>query len=293
MKKIVILIFTAFQIFAQKQSKIPQNADLIVYNSIVYTVDQKSSTAQAFAIKDGLFLEIGKSIDILKKYNSKKIIDAKGKSIYPGFYDPHSHFFNYAINLSQADCIGSKSFDEIINRLKKFQLQNPNNQWIIGQGWDQNDWAVKQFPNKEMLDKVFPKIPVALTRIDGHALLLNSEALKRANINATSKADGGLVELKNGEPTGILIDKAMRFVKTAIPKTSKAELTKLLKMAEKDCFKLGLTTISDAGISTDNINLLDELHKTGQLKIRDYAMVSISDENLSYWSKKEFIKPIA
>ena len=174
--------------------------------------------------------------------------------------------------------------------MKVFRSKQPDSQWIIGRGWDQNDWNDKKFPSKELLDKAFPKTPVALVRVDGHAMIVNSEALKLAKITATSKVDGGLVELKNGEPTGILVDNAMRLVRNIIPKTSKAEWTKMLKAAEKDCFKLGLTSISDAGIARSGIELLDELHKANQLKIRVYGMVRMDAENLDYYLKKGIYK---
>ncbi len=283
MKKFTLLLLFPIIINAQINSKL--SADLIVHNANIYTVDNQFSTASAFAIKDGLFLEIGKNVDILNKYKSTKIINANSKPIYPGFYDPHSHFFNYAQTLGQADLVGTKSFDEIIQRLKLFNTKSANNQWVIGRGWDQNDWPVKQFPNKVLLDKAFPKKPVALVRIDGHAMVLNSEALKLANITATTKVEGGLVELKNGEPTGILVDNAMDLAQNVIPKPTKAALTKMLKTAEKDCFKLGLTTVSDAGINKSDIELIDELQKKGEIKIRDYAMVSLSEENLAFYLK--------
>ena len=290
MKKLIIFILISFQVFAQKQNTNIKEADLIVHNALVYTVDKNFTISQAFAIKDGLFLEIGKNANILKKYKSAKTINGNGKPIYPGFYDPHSHFFNYAQALFQADLFGTKSFEEIVQKLKVFNTKFPNNQWIIGRGWDQNDWANKQFPSKELLDKAFPKKPVALTRIDGHAMILNSEALKLAKINGDSKIDGGLVELKNGEPTGILVDNAMDLAQNVIPKPTKAELTKMLKTAEKECFKLGLTTVSDAGINKNDIELIDELQKNGEIKIRDYAMISLSEENLAYYLKAKPIK---
>jgi predicted amidohydrolase YtcJ len=290
MKKIILLLLFPILSFSQKPVQTRQSVDLIVHNAIVYTVDNDFKTAQAFAVKDGLFVEIGKSVDILKKYKSTKTIDAKGKPIYPGFYDPHSHFFNYAQTLWQANLVGTKSFEEIIQRLKLFDSQHTDSKWVMGRGWDQNDWTVKQFPSKELLDKVFPKKPVALVRVDGHAMIVNSEALKIANITASSKVEGGLVELKNGEPTGILVDNAMRLARQVFPKPTKAELTKMLLAAQKDCFKLGLTTISDAGINRSEIELLDELHKANQLKIREYAMVRMTDENLDYYLKKGIYK---
>ncbi len=264
--------------------------DLIVHNAIVYQVDSKFAISEAFVVKNGNFIEIGSSKDILNKYSSNQTIDAKQKPIYPGFYDPHSHFMGLGQMLSQCDLVETNSFNEIIERLKDFEKKNPQNQWIIGRGWDQNDWEVKEFPTKELLDKSFPNKPVVLTRIDGHAALVNSKALSVAKISVNSKVDGGLVEVKNGQLTGILIDNAMGLVRRVIPRPSDKDKREMLLAAQKECFKYGLTTVSDAGLNRDDIELIDRMNNENSLKIRNYAMVSLGIQNLDYFIKKGIYK---
>jgi len=267
-----------------------QSADLIVTNAIVYTVNDEFATAEAFAVKDGKFIAVGTTDEITSKYNSKNVIDAKGKAVFPGLYDPHSHFMGLGQMLSQADLVGTTSYKEIIERLKDFEKENLDNQWLVGRGWDQNDWEVKEFPTKELLDEAFPDKPVALTRIDGHALIANSKALQLAKITSGSKVDGGDVILMNGEPTGVLIDNAQGFIRRVIPRAEETEKRAMIQAAEAECFKYGLTTVSDAGLNRDDIDLIGKMHAEGSLKIRDYVMVSLGIANLEYYLKKGIIK---
>jgi predicted amidohydrolase YtcJ len=285
MKYLFLLFFLMSTLSCTKQS-----ADLIVTNAIVYTVNDEFATAEAFAVKDGKFIAVGTTDEITSKYNSKNVIDAKGKAVFPGLYDPHSHFMGLGQMLSQADLVGTTSYGEIIERLKYFEKKNLDNQWLVGRGWDQNDWEVKEFPTKELLDEAFPDKPVALTRIDGHALIANSKALQLAKITSGSKVDGGDVILMNGEPTGVLIDNAQGFIRRVIPRAEETEKRAMIQAAEAECFKYGLTTVSDAGLNRDDIDLIGKMHAEGSLKIRDYVMVSLGIANLEYYLKKGIIK---
>jgi len=279
------LSFATFQLFAQKKT-----ADIIVHNAVVYTVDNQFAKVEAFAIKGGKFLETGSSKNILAKYTAKQKIDAKGKPVFPGLYDPHSHFLGLGQMLSQCDLVDTKSYGEIIERLQKFEAQHKGDRWLIGRGWDQNDWDVKVFPTKELLDKAFPNKPVFLTRIDGHAAVVNSKAIELAKISPASKVNGGDVEVMDGQLTGILVDNAMGLVRRVIPQATDADKRKMLLAAQKECFKLGLTTVSDAGLNQDDIDLIDKMNKEGSLKIRNYVMVSLGIRNLDYFIKKGVYK---
>ncbi len=260
--------------------------DLIVHNGVVYSVDSAFITHEAFAIKDGSFVAVGSNDEILGQYEADSVIDAGGGAVYPGFYDPHSHFMGLGTKLDAADLVGTSSYDEIVEKLKVFRAANPDRAWLTGRGWDQNDWADTQFPDKSKLDAAFPDVPVYLKRIDGHAALVNTKALELAQVTGSSRVDGGLVELKNGQPTGILVDNAQRLVDRKIPERTRQEKMKMLQAAEKSCLMFGLTTVSDAGLSRSDIELIDEMHKNGSLKIRDYAMISVSPENLAYYLPK-------
>tara|TARA_Y100000739_G_C20585774_1_gene455195 strand:- start:39 stop:1598 length:1560 start_codon:yes stop_codon:yes gene_type:complete len=261
--------------------------DLIISNAKVYTVNENFDILESFAVKDGRIVEVGSSKLIRKKYKSKNTIDAKGKTIMPGFIDAHCHFYGYGKNMRELSLYNTKSFDEIIKIIKNSKIKE---RWIIGRGWDQNDWKEKQFPDKKKLDILFPNTPIFLTRIDGHAALVNQKALDLAEINASTKVKGGKILKEKGELTGMLIDKAMNLVQNKIPKIDKKEIKEALKKAELDCFKNGLTTVSDAGLSKKIINIINEMHQENELKIRVYCMVSDDKENLNYFLEKGPLK---
>ncbi|WP_442787637.1 amidohydrolase [Flavobacterium suncheonense] len=281
--KIYLLVLLTTSAFAQKiQKKIP--ADLIVTNAKIYTVNKDFEVTQALAVKDGKILEVGTNSVILKRFSSPKTINATGKYIYPGFFDAHAHFYSYGLNLQRVDLRGTKSFDEVIAKIVAFQKEN-NLDYIQGRGWDQNDWTVKEFPNKEQLDKLFPNTPVAITRIDGHALLANSKALQMAGITPKTKVEGGEIEVKNGQLTGIVIDNPMELVYNSIPKPSREIQIKALQDAEKVMFDYGLTTINEAGLERETIDLINELQEENKLDINIYAMVMASKENVDYYTQ--------
>ncbi len=258
-----------------------QKADLIICNAIVYTIDSTFATAESFAVKDGKILAVGKQEDIFSAYEGEKL-DLQGKAVYPGLIDAHCHFLGYGKGLTQADLIDTKSFDEVIQRVVEY-AKIKKGEWIIGRGWDQNDWIVKDFPTKEKLDSLFPTTPVFLKRVDGHAALVNSEALKRAGINEKTKLNGGLIEVKNNKPTGILVDNAVDLVANVIPPANKEEIQSALLAAQANCFAAGLTTVDDAGLEKQVVDIIDEMQKKGELKMRIYAMLTDNRENLNYY----------
>ena len=188
-----------------------QGADLILTNGTVYTVDEAFSTAEAIAIKDHRILAVGSAREITGTYRAGQVVDLKGAFVYPGWIDAHCHFFGYGMNLNAADLTGTGSVEEILEILDAFRETNPGT-WLTGRGWDQNDWDVKEFPDKSVLDEHFPDIPVLLRRIDGHAAWVNSKALEMAGVTGRSGAEGGAVLLRDGEPSGILIDNAISLV---------------------------------------------------------------------------------
>lgn len=284
MNRLTLLLPTLLTLFSACSTK--KKADLLVTNARIYTADSSFSTAEAFAVQDGKFVAVGSANDLAAQFDADSTADLGGQSVYPGFYDPHAHFLGLGQVLDQADLVGAESYDAVIDRLKTFYQKHPEVMWLSGRGWDQNDWPEKTFPTKEKLDAAFPNVPVALMRVDGHALLVNSKALRLAQVTAGSKLAGGEVVLDNGEPTGVLVDNAMQLVKRILPRPDNADKARMLLAAQKACVSLGLTTISDAGISPDEINLIDSLQRTGKLKIRDYAMISLGEPNLNYFLKR-------
>jgi hypothetical protein len=287
MKNILTLLILICFFSCKKEEKI--QVDSIVINANIYTVDKSFNKAQAFAIKDGKFLEIGRNSDIKAKYESFKVIDADGQTIVPGFIDAHCHFLDLGYNQQQVNLVGTKSFEEVVDSVVAFQNRNKSD-YISGRGWDQNDWLVKEYPTKELLDAKFPTTPVYLTRIDGHAILCNQAALNLGKVTSDSKIDGGEVVIKDGRLTGVLIDNAESLVLKHWPKQSRESIAKQLLAAQKICFENGLTTVDDAGLDREAIEVIDSLQKADILKIRIYAMVSATKENLDYYLNKGIYK---
>lgn len=290
MRQLVYLIALSGLLLTNCQTR--QTADLLVTNAIVYTADSSFSTATAFAVKEGMFVGVGSTEDLTKQFDADSTADLGGQPVYPGFFDPHAHFLGLGQVLDQADLVGATSYAELVERVRAFGQKHPEAIWLTGRGWDQNDWPktdspVRGFPTKEQLDKAFPNIPVALTRVDGHALLVNSKALRLAQITSGSKLAGGEVVLDaQGQPTGVLVDNAMQMIRRVIPQPDDNDKERMLLAAQKVCFSYGLTSVSDAGLNQKEIELIERLHKEGKLKIRDYAMISLGLPNLDYYLKR-------
>lgn len=262
--------------------KFRQKADLIIHHARIYTVDEKFSTAEAMVIRDGKILATGSNDDILKTYEAKEMKDAGGKAIFPGFIDAHCHFTGYATDMWKCDLTGTVSFEEILVRLQSFNKTNTT-EWLYGRGWDQNDWAVKNFPDKTQIDQLFPDKPVFLKRVDGHAALVNQKALDIAGITASTVIAGGSVELKDGKPTGILIDNAMDIVENKVPLLSEELSRQYYDKAQLECFELGLTGVHDCGISERTIRLVEEEQKSGRLRMKIYALLTDSTVYYDKW----------
>jgi predicted amidohydrolase YtcJ len=188
----------------------------------------------------------------------------------------------YGLTLQKVDLRDSKSFDEVIERCVQFDKKR-SPEWITGRGWDNTIWEDKSFPSKEKLDKAFPDKPVIVRRIDGHAAIANQIALDLANIDIETTVEGGTIEIKNGQLTGILIDNAADLVLNIIPKATITQKKEALLSAQRNCFEVGLTTVDDAGLGKEDVELIEKLHKTGELKMRIYAMLTDSKENLDYY----------
>ncbi len=283
----LLLLFSVLSILSCSQK---QKAGLLVYNATIYTVDSSFYIAEAMVVGEGKILATGKLSDLEKNYEAKEKIDAEGKFIYPGFIDAHAHFAAYGSGLQEANLVGTTNWEDIVQRLNDFAKGLPKEQWLIGRGWDQNDWAVKDFPSNEKLNELFPDRPVLLTRIDGHAAVANQKALNIAGIKVGDNLTGGVVEVKNSKLTGILVDNAIDLVSTKIPLQTKEQFKKALLDAEKNCFAMGLTTIDDCGLNFDGVEMIKELQDKKELKMRLYGMLSDAKPNFDYLEKKGIIK---
>jgi hypothetical protein len=285
MKKLAILILCVIISSCERKEKV----DSIIINANIYTVNTNFDKAEALAVKEGKIIDVGSTLEIQAKYTPTFINDVKGKTIIPGFIDAHCHFLGLGMQQQKVDLSGTNSFDEVVKRIVDFQKEK-NVSYITGRGWDQNDWEEKEYPTKDTLDALFPDTPIAVRRIDGHALLANQAAIDLAGVTINTKAEGGYILKKNEKLTGIFIDGPMGLISSKIPKASTKEIAQGLIDAEKICFDLGLTTVDDAGLSKEVIEIIDSLQQTGELKMRIYAMVSVSDANIDYFTKNGIIK---
>lgn len=264
--------------------------DTIVHNASIYTIDDAFSKKEAMAIKDGLIVEIGAENQILNKYTAAQKIDAGQRAIYPGLIDAHCHFVGYGIEKNRINLVGTKSFGEVIDRITAY-IDSTETLWVLGRGWDQNDWASNDFPTNDTLNKLFPNHFIAVKRIDGHAYLATQNVLDLAGITSSTTFNGGEIILSDNKPTGIVIDNAMQLINDIVPEPNHSFLAKAVMTAQEDCFKLGLTTVSDAGLPTDYIDLIDSMQNENLLKMRVYAMLSADDKLLHDLSRFKIQKP--
>ncbi len=284
MNKLLLLAFLLMCLSANAQKKV---ADLLVFNAHIYTIDKQFSLKEAMAVRDGKIIATGTTAYMKKAFSSKAELDAMGKFIYPGFIDAHAHFLGYGLGLQTVDLTGTKSWEEILDKLKEYSVTHKEG-WLTGRGWDQNDWDVKDFPNREKLDQLFPGRPVFLTRVDGHAAIANEKAM--SGIIPGTKLTGGEVETKDGKLTGILIDNAIRLVSSKIPAPTSMQKKEALLNAQANCFAVGLTTIDDCGLQYDDVKMIEALHNTGGLKMRLYVMLSDNKTNYDAIFKRGMIK---
>ena len=285
----LIVLFIVSLIFSFCANKPSDEADIIVHNGVVHTVNDQFETVQAFAVKDGKITATGTDAEILKKYKAKETIDAKGQAVYPGFIDAHSHFLGYGQSLFMIDLYGTTSWKEALEKIKKFDKEHPEEKWILGRGWDQNKWPGKSYPANEKLNELFPQKPVILTRVDGHAVIVNQQALAMATIAPGQKLTGGEIETKNGKLTGLLIDNAVDLVTSKMPASTIDDYIKWVTQAQKNCFEVGLTTVTDCGLMYNDVETIDGLQKEGKLDMRMYIMLSDDTANYRrYLNKKPY-----
>jgi hypothetical protein len=269
------LTFTAANFFGE-------TADLVIVNARVYTVNPRQPSATAIAIKAGKFLAVGDSVSDYVGAETRRI-DVHGKAVIPGFIDSHGHMLGLGETLSSLDLHGVSSELEIQAMVaNRARLRKPG-EWITGFGWDQNLWKNKQFPIKDLLDSAAPDNPVVLTRVDGHAIWVNSEALTVTGVKdkVADPTGGRVMRDETGYPTGVFIDNAMDLVK--VPDETPAQREADLEAAAKLCARIGLTTVHDAGIPAATLEAYRTLIQKNRLPIRINAMISGSDPDL--WNR--------
>lgn len=281
----IVIGFTLFSCSGLQKERV----DILIHNATIYTVDEAFSKEEALAIRDGVIVAIGPEHEIMNKFQSDEVINAQQQFVYPGFIDGHCHFLGYGLSLQKVNLVGTKSWQECLDRTKEFSSTNVSS-WITGRGWDQNDWDTAVYPTNEELNAMFPETPVLLRRIDGHGAIANAKALELAGINTTTTVAGGMIMTENGLLTGVLVDNAVELVLQVIPEPTEKQKAKALLDAQTHCFEVGLTTVDDAGIDKAEVELVQKMQNDSLLKMNIYAMISDKKENVDFYLSNGPIK---
>ncbi len=260
-----------------------QQADLVVTNAQIYTSDVNRPVAEALAVRAGRIAFVGSNRGALALAGPRtERLDLAGKTVITGMVDAHAHLLGLGQALRTVDLVGTRSYDEVIARVVERAKTARPGEWIRGRGWDQNDWADTRFPTHAALSRAVPNNPVYLTRVDGHAALVNAKALDLAQVTAaTPEPSGGrFIRDSANNPTGVLVDNAQGIVGRVIPAPSRAELREQTLAAIAEANRWGLTGIHDAGVAPEGIAVYEELAKEGRYSLRNYVMVRSSDSVL-------------
>jgi len=254
---------------------LPREADTLYVNGTIYTMDEASSVANAMAVRGAKIVGVGDQQELAGRFNVKSIVDLGGKAVFPGFIDAHAHFLSLGIARITVDIVGTRSEQEVAQRVKQRVQQVEKGVWIRGRGWDQNDWPNKRFPGHAILDRVAPDNPVYLTRVDGHAAWVNQAALEIAGITReTPDPYGGrIIRDGAGNATGVLIDSAKALVLDKLPPLSEEEADEAMQAAINECLRDGLTTVHDMGVDTMDIRLYKKFIHEGKFPIRIYGAI--------------------
>lgn len=251
-------------------------ADLVLAGGVVITLDAAHPRATAVAVRDGRIVAVGDDAQ-MKPFvgRATKRIDLAGRAVVPGLTDAHVHVESLGAALENLDLVGAATLDEACRRVAARARDLRPGEWLLGRGWDQNDWPGQQFPTAADLDRVSSGHPVYLTRVDGHAGWANAKALALAGIDAkTADPPGGrLIRDAAGTPTGVLVDRAQALVTSKIPEAPRAVRKRRIAAGLQACADAGLTEVHDAGVGLDAVGLYKELLREKGLPVRVYVML--------------------
>ncbi len=266
-----------------------EQADLVIKNGTIYTVNHENPAVEAVAVKQGKIIALGKSDDIANLIgNQTRIIDLEGKTMTPGFIEGHAHFMGIGYSKLDLDLTSISSYEELIELVRaRVQTANPG-EWIVGRGWHQDKWdsisspVVEGFPTHHALSNVSPDNPVFLKHASGHAALANARAMEIAGVNSSTEFDQGgeIFKDERGEPTGIFNETAQYLIGKFVPENDPVRMQNAFDKATEECLTHGITSFHDAGIDQRTIDLYKSNLESGDMKVRMYAMLSGSDQGL-------------
>ncbi len=285
-----VLALLAFAVLVPRQIAGAQRApELIVTNARIHTVDDARPSAEALVVRNGRVAFVGGSSDALAMRGAAtRVVDLRGRTVIPGMTDAHAHLYGLGVALTTVDLVGTTSYDDVIARVVARARQLPAGRWIRGRGWDQNDWSDTRFPTHDALSRAVPNHPVFLTRVDGHAALVNARAMRVAKLSATTRdPSGGRIERDTGGvPAGVLVDRAMGFVGDRIPSASRAEIRAATLAAIAEANRWGLTGVHDAGVSREVLDVFEAIAREGKYSLRNYVMIQSDDATLARYFRR-------
>jgi predicted amidohydrolase YtcJ len=258
----------------------------VLTNARIYTVDEARPIAQALAVRGGRIAFVGDARGALAlRGPSTRVVDAGGRTVIPGMVDAHGHLLGLGLTLRNVDLTGTRSYDEVVARVAARARELPAGTWVVGRGWDQNDWGDTRFPTHDALSRAVPAHPVYLERVDGHAALVNAAAMQRAGITReTRDPEGGRVERDaEGRPTGVLVDRAQGIADRVMPPPTRAEQREALRGAVRELHRWGLTGMHDAGEGRATIDLMEEMAAAGELNLRTYVMIGDDSAAIAHY----------
>ncbi len=257
-----------------------EEVTMLLVNGVIYTLNEEQPVAEAVAIRGERIVAVGSTSVLRHTYAAQRVIDLQGRPAYPGFTDTHAHLENLGAALMHLNVGGTSSPDEVAARVAAAIPSVPKGGWLRGRGWDQNRWPSRAFPTRAVLDSVAPGVPVFLTRVDGHAVWVNSAALRVAGIFAgTPDPDGGrILRDPRGEPTGVFIDNAIDLLTAALPPPTERERRRAIELAVQNCLSVGLTEVHDMGVDLQEIAIYRKMIADGRFPFRVYAAIGGAGE---------------
>ncbi|HKK93949.1 MAG TPA: amidohydrolase [Longimicrobiales bacterium] len=260
-----------------------QQADFVLTNGLVRTANAAQPTAEAVAVTDGRISFVGSSVEAERLVGvGTTVVNLNGRVVMPGLIDSHGHVGDLGTFLRNVDLFGTASEQEAVDRMVARAAEAVGDGWLLGRGWDQNEWGNTAFPTTSSLDAAIAERPVSLERVDGHALWVNQAALDAAGIdrNTPDPAGGRIVRDDSGEATGVLIDNAMDLVLDVIPPLTQEELREGVRLAQQELNRFGITAAVDAGAKRGELEAMEALALEGELTFRNFAMVFGADREL-------------
>jgi len=280
----VAAFLAAPRLLPAQSPQAPGPADLVVTAARIYTADAARPVVQGLAVRAGRIAFAGSAAEALSlRGPNTRVLDLGTRTVIPGIVDAHAHLTNLGAALRSVDLTGTHSYDEVIARVVARARTAHAGEWITGRGWNQNEWADTRFPTHEALSRAVPDNPVLLTRVDGHAMLVNARAIAAAGVTAqTADPDGGrIIRNADGSPSGVFVDNAQALIRRVVPRPSREEQRAAVLAAIAEANRWGLTGIHDAGETQETIALFEELARAHNYSLRNYVMVTGDSANIA------------